>query len=138
MISGSQDQGPELSMDAAQLYREDLFTDRRAGTIRRLTPVTRDGDVDPSRAVLYTGQAQLLTPVGTLPLSFEIPASSLGEAVDGFAAQAKVAVEEAVAELKELQREAASSIVVPEAGGGVGGGIGGPGGLPGRGKIQLR
>lgn len=137
MISGSQDQGPDLSIEAAQLYREDTFTDRKAGTIRRLTPVTKDGSTDSARQVLYMGQAQLLTPMGALPLSFEIPASSLGEAVDGFAAQAKVAVEQAVAELKELQREAASSIVVPETGGGMGG-LGGPGRVPGGGKIQLR
>ena len=38
-------------------------------------------------------------------------------------------------ELKELHREAASSIVLPEAGGG---GLGGMGGIPGGGgKIQL-
>jgi hypothetical protein len=31
---------PDISIDSKGLYREDVFTDRRAGSIRRLTPVT--------------------------------------------------------------------------------------------------
>ncbi len=124
----------ELKMDPTALYREEVFTDRQAGTLRRLTPVTPDGSPDGTRAVIYVGQAQLLTPVGALPLSFEIDARSLQEAIERFPQAAKVAVDQAVEELKELRREASSSIVLPEAGGGLGGP---PGGLPGGGKIQL-
>src|SRR5258708_3550640 len=58
---------PEVQLDLKALYREDVFTDRRAGSIRRLTPVTADGSVDPSRPVLFSGQTQLLTPAGVLP-----------------------------------------------------------------------
>jgi hypothetical protein len=39
-------------MDAASLYREELITDRKVGAIRKLTPVTSDGAVDPARPVL--------------------------------------------------------------------------------------
>lgn len=124
----------ELKMDPASLYREEVFTDRQAGTLRRLTPVRPDGATDAARAVIYVGQAQLLTPVGALPLSFEIDARSLKEAIERFPEAAKVAVDQAVEELKELRREASSSIVIPEAGGGLGGA---PGGLPGGGKIKL-
>jgi hypothetical protein len=123
----------ELKMDPAELYREEVFTDRQAGTLRRLTPVKPDGSTDAARAVIYVGQAQLLTPVGALPLSFEIDARSLREAIERFPQAAKVAVDQAVEELKDLRREASSSIVIPEAGGG----MGGPGGVPGGGKIQL-
>lgn len=122
---------PDLTMDAADLYREDTFTDRRMGTIRRLTPVDANGADDPARAVLYEGHTQLLTPMGTLPLSFEIEAGSLEQAVSRFPEAAQAAVERTMDELKELRREAASSIVIPEPGSG---GLGGPGG----GKIQLR
>ncbi len=125
---------PEFKMDPTQLYHEEIFTDHRAGTIRRLTPVTADGSPDPGRQVVYVGQAQVLTPAGTLPLSFEIAASSLAEAVAKFADTAKEAVDQAVKELHELHREAASSIVIPEVGAG---GVGGSGGMPGGGKIQL-
>ena len=85
------------------------------GTIRQMTPVTADGQPDAGRSVLFVGQAQLLTPVGTLPLAFEIPAATLAEAIDGFPAAAQQAVEQTMKELQELRREAASSIIVPDA-----------------------
>jgi hypothetical protein len=123
----------DLKMDPTELYREEVFTDRKAGTLRRLTPVKTDGSADAARAVIYVGQAQLLTPMGALPLSFEIDARSMKEAMERFPQAAKVAVDQAVEELKELRREASSSIVIPEAGGG----LGGAGGVPSAGKIQL-
>jgi glutamate/tyrosine decarboxylase-like PLP-dependent enzyme len=125
----------EIKMDPANLFREDIFTDRRAGTLRVLTPVTRDGSVDDSRPIADVGEAQLMTPMGAIPLAFQIDAASLGEAAEKFSAGAKVAVERAVRELQELRREQASSIVIPEGmppglAGGMGGGMGG-------GKIKL-
>ena len=75
---------PEIQLDSASLYREDIFTDRKAGTIRRLIPVTADGATDATRPVLYSGQTQLLTPTGVLPLGFEIEASSLQDAIKKF------------------------------------------------------
>ena len=113
----------EVKVD--ELYREEVFTDRRVGTIQRLTPVDKDGGTDPSRKVLYVGQTQVLTPAGGLPISFEIPANSLEEAARGFAAAAKAGVEDTMRRLEDLRREAASSIIVPEAGGGRGMGPGG-------------
>jgi hypothetical protein len=68
-----------------------------------------------------------------LPITFEIEAKSLSEAVDGYAAAAKVAVERTVKELQDLRRQAASGIVLP----GQGGAGFPPGGLGGGGKIQL-
>jgi hypothetical protein len=41
----------EASMDPADLWREDVYTDRRVGTIRVLTPVLGDGSTDPARSV---------------------------------------------------------------------------------------
>jgi hypothetical protein len=130
------DKLPELKMDPANLYREEVFTDRRMGTIRRLTPVKADGSADDKRKVIYVGYAQLLTPVGALPISFEIEAASLGEAIEKFGPAAQAAVERTVKELRELQREAASSIIIPESG--AAGGFG-PSGLPpgGGGRIKL-
>jgi hypothetical protein len=124
----------ELRMDQTSLYREETFTDRRLGVIRVLTPVTKDGSTDGSRRVVYLGEAQLLTQVGALPITFEIEAASLGEATERFAAGAKVAVERAVKELQEMRREAASPIIIPDR---VPPGLGGPGGRRGSGNIQL-
>jgi hypothetical protein len=126
-------------MDSTSLYREELFTDRKVGMIRVLTPVKTDGSPDPSRPAVYVGEAQIYTNMGTLPLSFELEAASLQEAVKQYADAAKQAVEQAVKEIQELRRQAASSIVIPQGGGGALGG-GGPatGGLlgPGGGRIQ--
>ena len=126
-------QEQDIRMDEDNLCREDLFTDNRVGTIRRLTPVTATGEDDPSREVRYVGSTQIMTPAGALPLSFELPNESLAAAVEGFGEAAKLAVEQTMEELKELQRQAASQIVVPK--GGMDPGMGG-GGIPG-GGIQL-
>lgn len=108
---------PEIQVDSAALYREEIFTDRKAGTIRRLVPVLPSGAEDTSRPVLYSGQTQLLTPAGVLPLAFELDAKSLQDACDQFPNAVKVAIEQAIDEAREMRREAASRIVVPEAGG---------------------
>jgi hypothetical protein len=133
------DELSELKMDPAALYREDVYTDRRMGTIRVMTPVTGEGTMDLSRAILYVGETQILTSVGALPVVFEIEAKSLGDAAEKFADAAKVGVERTMRQLQELRREAASSIVVPDRmPPGLGGpGLGGPGGMRGGGKIQL-
>jgi hypothetical protein len=102
-------------MDGTQLYREEVFTDRRIGTIRRFTPTRSDGSPDPSRPVLFAGQTQLLTAGGMLPLTFEIEAATLEEALQKFGATAKVALDETVHELQELRRQAAASqLVIPD------------------------
>jgi hypothetical protein len=97
--------------------------------------VKSDGSADPARATSYVGQAQIMTPAGALPLSFEIDARNLTEACTRFADAAKVAFEETLKELQEMRRQQASSIVVPDAG--TASALTGQGGLPPRGKIQI-
>ena len=136
MAQRPDDRGGDPRMDPKTLYREEIITDRKVGTLRVLTPIKSDGTSDASRAVSYIGEAQLLTSVGTLPVNFEIEAQSLEEAVKKFAEGAKEAVERTVKDLQELRRQAASSIVVPQGGMGGLGGLPG-GGMPGGGKIQI-
>lgn len=126
----NEQQLPEIKLDSTQLYREEIFTDRKAGTLRRLVPVLADGNTDASRPVLYSGQTQLLTPAGVLPLAFELEAASLEDACSKFPEAVKIAIEQAIEEAREMRREQASRIVVPEAGGGMGG-------APGGGRIKL-
>ena len=129
----SQEAGlPDIEIDTKNLYREELYTDRAAGMVRRLVPVTVDGSPDATRPVLFSGQTQLLTTAGVLPLSFAIEATTLEGALQRFPAAVKTALEQAIEEAKEYRRESASRIVVPEVGGG---GLGG--GIPGGGKIKL-
>jgi hypothetical protein len=125
----------EIKLDPATLFLEEVFTDRRVGTIRRLTPVDGKGAPDPTRKIVYVGETQVMSNVGALPIVFEIDASSLAEAATKFGPLAKDAIEQTMRELQELRRQAASSIVVPQ-GGLPPGGLGG-GGLGGGGKIQL-
>ena len=118
-------------MDSTQIYREETFTDRRVGTIRRLSPVTADGSPDGARAVLYVGQAQVMTPMGAVPLSFELEAATLDGAIAKFGEAAEQAVQQTMRELQEMRREQASSLVIPD---GAGGGLPNPGDLLGRGR----
>jgi hypothetical protein len=118
---------PDISFDVANLYQEELFTDRTAGAIRRLTPVTPDGLRDTTRPVLFSGQTQLMTPGGVLPLGFEMEVETLAEAITQFPNAVRLALEQAIEEAREMRREQQSRIVVPEVGGGMGGG----------GRIQL-
>ena len=124
------DKSLNLTMDAAGVYREEVYTDRKVGTIRSLTPVKSDGSPDSGRKPVYVGEAQILTPMGAIPVTFEIDAATLDAAVTQYPAAAKQAVERTVKEIQELRRQAASSIVIPQ------GGLP-PGGLGGGGKIQL-
>lgn len=125
----------ELKMEEGDLYLEEIFTDRRVGTIQRLSPVDKDGRPDASRKVLYVGQTQLMSRMGALPLSFDIEATSLGDAVLKFADGANKALAETMQKLEEMRREQASSLIVPGAGGDFGGGAGG---LPGGGAGRIR
>ena len=127
-----EERGPEAKMDADHLYREEIITDRKVGTLRMMTPVKSDGTVDAARPTLFLGEAQIMTNAGPLPINFEIDAKNLGEAVAKFGDAAKEGIERTVRELQELRRQQSSSIVVPGAGG-----MGGMGGMGGGGKLQL-
>ena len=120
----------DAAMDETSLYREEIYTDRKIGTLRVLLPVKPDGTPDSERRTVYQGEAQLMTNVGPLPISFDIEATTLADAVSKYAEATKAGVERAMRELQEMRRQAASSIVIPQ------------GGLPpmppgGGGKIQI-
>ena len=115
----------DADMSPDELYLEEVFTDQKIGSIRRLSPVTRNGDADPSREVLYMGSTQVMTPMGALPINFELQANSIGEAAEKFGEEAEIAVERTARELEEMRRDQASKIVVPGQGGGGAGNLGG-------------
>ena len=125
----------QATMDSTQLYREEIYTDRKVGTIRVLTPVTAGGAADGTRPVLYVGQAQVMTPMGAVPISFELEAASLDAAIAQFGAGAEQAVQQTMRELQEMRREQASSLVIPDAGSA---GLPNPSDLLGRGGRSRR
>jgi hypothetical protein len=127
MATRSDGRPTEVKLDPTALFLEEVFTDRRVGTIRRFTPVTKEGASDASRPIVYLGETQVMSNVGALPIAFEIEATSLEEAATKFGSLAKESIERTMRELQDLRRQAASSIVIPQAGALPGGG----------GKIQL-
>jgi len=119
------------TMDPTSLYREEIYTDRAVGMLRVLHPVTTAGAPDAARSTVFTGEAQLMTNVGPLPISFDIPGATLAEAVANYADAAKEGVAHAMREIAEMRRQASSSLVIPQ------GGALPPGGPFGGGKIQM-
>ncbi len=118
----------DMEVDMENLYREEVFTDLGAASVRRLTPITKDGSDDPNRPVLFLGDTQIMTQMGALPLQFPLEASTLEEAFKAFGGAVKEAVERLNDRAREAMREEASRIVVPGAvPGALGGGVPAPG-----------
>jgi hypothetical protein len=129
------DSARDPAMDPKSLYREEIYTDRKMGTLRVMIPVAPDGSPDAGRQTLYLGEAQLMTNMGPLPVSFDIEGKSLSEAIANYGEASKAGIEQALHELQEMRRQASSSLVIPPAGAAAA--LGGLGGRPGGGKIQM-
>ena len=126
-MSSSEPNGrDEIQVDADNLYREESFTDLKVASIRRLVPVKADGSPDESREAMFVGQTHVMSTVGPVPVQCPLEAKTLQEAMQQFPDAVKQAVATMVEEAKELRRQEASRIVVPQ-----------PGVGPGPGKIQL-
>jgi hypothetical protein len=105
----------EIKLDEKNLYKEEVFTDLRVGSLKQLTPVTKDGGRDLTRPMVYVGETQLMSQVGPLPVQTRIEAENLQAAIERFPAAIQTAVEAMIDEVKELQRKEMSRIVVPGA-----------------------
>ncbi len=127
----------DIQVDTTNLWREETFTDLQVATVRRLTPVKPDGSVDSERKPLFMGQTTIVTEAGPIPIQCRLEGDTLTEALASFPEAIKRAVVQMVQEVREMQRQQASRIVVPR---GVPPGAlkGGPqGGPQGSGGIQL-
>ncbi|RLE27858.1 MAG: hypothetical protein DRJ65_01590, partial [Acidobacteria bacterium] len=71
----------QVQFDSSNLYLEEVITDLRVGTIRRLTPLDTDGNRDLGRPMMFFAQAQIMSQMGPLPVSGKIEATTLKEAV---------------------------------------------------------
>ena len=118
----------EIAVDQDNLYREETFSDLKVASIRRLTPVTKEGLDDASRPTLFIGETTLMSQRGPVPINCPIEAATLPEAFDAFPVAVQAAVARLMEEAREMQRQEANRIVVPgqgPPGGGMGGGGGG-------------
>jgi len=105
---------PEMKIDQYNLYHEETFTDLKVGWIRRLTPVTPDGNRDKSREYLFIGQTQLVTPQGSIPIQCQIPAKTLPEAMKKFPEVMEVTIKNMIERAKEMQEQSTSRIIRPD------------------------
>ena len=112
-MNGTDEKEPEIRIDQDNLYHEETFTDLKVGWIRRLTPVTPDGNRDKSREPLFIGQTQLVTPQGPIPIQCQIPAKTLTEAIKKFPEVMEVTIKNMIERAKEMQDQAASRIIRP-------------------------
>lgn len=103
----------DIQVDKQNLYREEVYTDLKIASIRVLTPVKVDGEVDSSRPIIFSGETQLMSQMGPLPVHAPIDAATLDEAIEKFPDAVNVAVERLMEEAREMQRREASRIVVP-------------------------
>lgn len=92
-----------LQSDKSNLYKEEVFSDLKSATIRRVSPVKEDGSEDAERKTLYTAQTQIMTPGGALPISTDVDAESLGEAFDKFPDAIRQEVERLREEVQKQQ-----------------------------------
>lgn len=102
-----------VDMDTTNLYKDEVVTDRKVGTIRILKPILSTGERDEARPLIFMGEAQIMTQMGPLPISFEIPAETLAQAVEAYGEAAKKGVRDTIEKIQAMRREAASQIVTP-------------------------
>ena len=103
-----------VKINTDNLYKEEAFTDLTYVTIRRLTPIKIDGSIDESREAIFTGMTQLISPNGQIPVSCVLEgAKNLSEAAAKLPEAIEKAVQDMIAEAKEMQRQEASRIVIP-------------------------
>ena len=103
----------DFNVDANNLYREEGFTDLKVASIRRLVPIDVDGNADPSRAAIYIGTTQLMTPQGLLPIQGALPANNFKEALEAFPEAMRKATEQMIDEAQKMKEKEDSRIIVP-------------------------
>ena len=111
----AEEEAPEkkIKFNQQNLHQEEIFTDLTIGSIRRLTPVKPNGEMDKTRPILFVGQSQIYTQQGPMPIQFPIEAKSLQQAMEKFPAAMEEFVAHLVEQAKEMQRQEQSRLIVP-------------------------
>ena len=113
MTGTDSDDNRKIKIDRDNLYRDETFTDLKIGWIRRLTPVTPEGDNDNNRKSLFIGQTQLITPQGPVPIQCQIPAVTLEEAIESFPEAMKGAIKNVIERAREMQQRENAGDITP-------------------------
>jgi hypothetical protein len=104
-MSNENSQQIDFNVNKNGLYREVMFTDLRAASIRKLVPISADGTDDKNRSVIFIGATQLMTPEGPLPIQTKLLATTLEQALDEFPGAMRQALAEVVEEIQKMQQE---------------------------------
>ncbi len=99
----------DFSVDKANLYREETYTDFKIATLKVLCPIHPDGTDDDSRSKRYFGETQMISPEGPIPVRSMLSANSLDEAMDAFPAAMEKALAALVEQVKQMKNKSAGS-----------------------------
>ena len=80
-----------IEMDSNSLFKETVYTDRKSGSIKMLEKINLQTNTVASDEKLFIGETQIMTPMGALPINFEIPAKTINDAVGANITALKVA-----------------------------------------------
>jgi hypothetical protein len=103
-----------MQIDGSNLWKEENFTDLQVGSIRKLTPIKIDGSDDDSRKASWAATTNIMTPSGALPISGDIDAETLEEAVNKFPEAIQDAIKKLQEDMIRMQQEQANRIVTPD------------------------
>ena len=94
----------DINIDDTNLYKEEMVSDLKMGTIQILTPVKPDGERDPDREVIYSCQTTLMTQMGSIPLNAKVEVDNLADAVAQFPEAIQGAIDKLMAEAERYAR----------------------------------
>ncbi|MFL2859474.1 MAG: hypothetical protein ACJ0BW_01900 [Pontiellaceae bacterium] len=104
----------DIRFNGENLWKEENYTDLEVGTIKKLVPIKFDGSEDKDRKPTFTASTNIMTPNGALPLTGEIKAENLKEAIDNFSESINEALKKLQDEMMKMQQEQANKIVTPD------------------------
>jgi hypothetical protein len=109
--SAASAEATDFNLDRANLYQEESFTDLKAGTIKRFTPIKTDGTPDKTRKTIFLGQTSIYTPHGPLPIQNVIQAKELAQAFKRFPEAMEQAMQRLLEEAQKLKEQKTSPII---------------------------
>ena len=112
-MTDSEGKEKKVKFNQQNLHREEVFSDLTIGSIRQLTPVKPNGELDKTRPILFVGQSQIYTQQGPMPVQFPIDAKNLQLAMEKFPTAMEEFVAHLVEQAKEIQRQEQSRLIVP-------------------------
>ncbi len=113
MSSGNQDLKDQLDVDIDGLYKEETVSDLKSATFKIMSPIKIDGSDDDSREKFISAHTSVMSPMGVIPLQAKLEAKTLEEAAKEFPSAIEKAMDKLVEDAREMQRQEASKIVVP-------------------------